>query len=109
MKQKNIDIGLLQRRRKVLFEELKKNEDAGMKIRNQIIEIEDKLHQLEAPMTKSDPKNDTITHCHDGDCPKCGYPETLYIRNKETGDILEEKCSSKKCDWSKKFRTSKKK
>lgn len=56
MKQKDIDIGLLQRRRKVLFEELKKIGEKDIKVRNQIIEIEDKLHQLEAPMTKENKK-----------------------------------------------------
>ncbi|MDD4601631.1 MAG: hypothetical protein PHQ46_11370 [Negativicutes bacterium] len=44
-----------------------------------------------------------MIHVHDRKCPKCGFPETVYIRNAKTGDILVEYCSSKKCDWKKIF------
>lgn len=36
---------------------------------------------------------------HDGDCPKCKFPETIEIRNIKTGELLGEKCSKRGCDW----------
>jgi hypothetical protein len=44
-----------------------------------------------------------IVHVHDGNCPKCGFPETVYIRNSKTGDILVEYCSKRECEWKKVF------
>jgi len=41
-----------------------------------------------------------IQHVHDGDCPECGFPETIFVRDAETHELLKEKCS-KKCGWEK--------
>jgi len=45
---------------------------------------------------------DVISVVHDGDCPKCKFPETLELRNSKTGKFLGEMCStfrSGKCAW----------
>jgi len=42
---------------------------------------------------------DIMQHVHDGDCPKCKFPETVYVRNVKTGKLLKEKCSSRNCNW----------
>ena len=33
----------------------------------------------------------------DKDCPKCGFPETVTIRNIKTGEVLGERCSKFQC------------
>lgn len=47
---------------------------------------------------------------HDGDCPKCGYPETTIVRDMATMTPLWEECGSvgvrknkKHCDWGRKM------
>jgi ribosomal protein L37E len=40
----------------------------------------------------------TIRTCHDEDCPKCGFPETIDIRNAKTFEIIRRVCS-KNCGW----------
>lgn len=45
----------------------------------------------------------TIRTVHDGDCPRCGFPETVYVRDSGTMQILREECSSRTCHWSKKI------
>lgn len=40
---------------------------------------------------------------HDENCPKCDFPETVIVREKETMKPLYIECSSKKCDWAKKM------
>lgn len=40
----------------------------------------------------------TITTCHDEDCPKCGFPETLDVRDSKTMEIKRRICS-KRCGW----------
>lgn len=39
---------------------------------------------------------------HDGDCPKCGFPETVYTLGGVNQDVLREECSKKDCYWSRK-------
>ena len=41
-----------------------------------------------------------VRTCHDEDCPKCGFPETIIIRDAKTMKPLMIECS-KKCGWSK--------
>jgi len=41
---------------------------------------------------------EVIGHFHDDDCPNCKFPETIMVRNAETGTLLQEHCS-KGCDW----------
>lgn len=36
--------------------------------------------------------------CHDEDCPKCGFPETIDVRNPNTMAIIRRICS-KRCGW----------
>ena len=38
-----------------------------------------------------------IQTVHDADCPKCGFPETVQLRNEKTGEILGERCSKRDC------------
>ena len=48
----------------------------------------------------------TIRTVHDEDCPKCGWPETIIIRELPTMKPLEIECAKKRkgeCDWSKKL------
>lgn len=40
---------------------------------------------------------------HDGDCPRCGFPETVYVRDSLTMDILREECSKRSCHWNRKL------
>jgi hypothetical protein len=47
-----------------------------------------------------------IRTCHDEDCPKCGWPETIIIRDQATMKPIEIECALKRkgrCDWSKKL------
>lgn len=46
-------------------------------------------------------QGNTIKTCRDENCPKCGYPETLVIREEKTMKPLRIICSSKKCDYCK--------
>lgn len=39
-----------------------------------------------------------MTHVHDGDCPKCGFPETVMVRDAKTMDLIAEYCSEE-CGW----------
>jgi len=42
----------------------------------------------------------TIMTCHDENCPKCNFPETLIVRSVYTMKPLRIKCSNyRKCDW----------
>jgi len=45
-----------------------------------------------------------IRTVHDGDCPRCGFPETVHTRDSKTGRILREECSNKNCKWHKKIK-----
>ena len=40
-----------------------------------------------------------ITSVHDGDCPKCKYPETIYVMNTNKNKVIAEYCSAY-CGWS---------
>lgn len=40
----------------------------------------------------------TILTCHDENCPSCGFPETLDVRDSETMEIKRRICS-KRCGW----------
>lgn len=40
---------------------------------------------------------------HDEDCPKCGFPETVIVREEKTMKPLYIECSLRKCDWAKKM------
>jgi hypothetical protein len=44
-----------------------------------------------------------LSHVHDGDCPQCGFPETIIIRDVKDDKILAEECS-KSCGWYKKIK-----
>jgi hypothetical protein len=44
-----------------------------------------------------------IRTCHDEDCPQCGFPETIIIRNARTMKPLRIICS-KGCGWWKKIK-----
>lgn len=46
---------------------------------------------------------DVIKTCHDADCPKCGFPETIIVRDAESMKPIKEVCSAK-CGWSRKIR-----
>lgn len=50
-----------------------------------------------------------IRTCHDEDCPKCGFPETIIVREEATMNPLWIECSDRKCDWGKKIIQKKKK
>ena len=41
-----------------------------------------------------------IIHVHDGNCPKCKFPETIFVRDQE-GKLVYEMCSNY-CGWGKK-------
>ena len=43
-------------------------------------------------------QGEPILTCHDEDCPKCGFPETIDVRNSETMKIMRRICS-KRCGW----------
>jgi hypothetical protein len=43
-----------------------------------------------------------IRTVHDADCPKCGFPETIIIRQEGTMMPLREECS-KGCGWKRKI------
>ena len=49
-----------------------------------------------------------LTHVHDEDCPKCGFPETIIVREMKSHKPIAAYCS-KECGWSKKFIIKKKK
>lgn len=40
---------------------------------------------------------------HDGDCPRCGFPETVITRSSETMQPVREECSSQTCHWNRKI------
>ena len=40
---------------------------------------------------------------HDADCPKCGFPETIIVRDQQTMEALWEECSKKTCNWGRKI------
>ena len=47
-----------------------------------------------------------IRTCHDEDCPKCGFPETIIVRNAKTMKPLWIECSariSNGCSWQQTF------
>lgn len=49
----------------------------------------------------------TIRTLRDENCPKCGWPETITIREETTMKPLEIECGLKrkgKCDWSQKVK-----
>ena len=49
-----------------------------------------------------------IRTCHDEDCPKCGFPETIVIRNSKTFKPISIECTLRvrgKCDWHKRLKT----
>lgn len=55
-------------------------------------------------MAKHLKKEKTVRTYSDKDCPKCGFPETVIVRDGETMKSLSVECSnSKKCDWNKKL------
>ena len=39
-------------------------------------------------------KIEVVLNVQDKDCPKCKFPETLGLRNKKTGELIGEMCSS---------------
>ena len=39
-----------------------------------------------------------LIHVHDEDCPKCGFPETVIVRNIKTFKPIKAYCS-KECGW----------
>ena len=47
-----------------------------------------------------------ITHVHDEDCPKCGFPETIIVRRADNGQPIEAYCS-KECGWRKELKLKK--
>lgn len=49
-------------------------------------------------MKKKIKSGKTILTCHDEDCPKCGFPETLDVRDAKTMEIIRRICS-KRCGW----------
>ena len=48
-------------------------------------------------------RNKVVRTCHDADCPKCGFPETIIIREEDTMKPLWEECSDRSCDWGRKI------
>lgn len=51
------------------------------------------------------PKVKTILTCRDVNCPKCGFPETVVVRDAKTMEPLAIKCSSHSgCTWEKKIK-----
>lgn len=48
-------------------------------------------------------KGDVIYTVHDGDCPHCGFPETIIVRDDETMEPLRELCSKRSCHWQRKI------
>jgi hypothetical protein len=44
-----------------------------------------------------------IRTCHDEDCPKCGFPETIIVRLAETMKPIWIECSKRSCDWGRKL------
>jgi hypothetical protein len=51
------------------------------------------------------PEPGTIWTPHDEDCPKCGFPETITIRDEKTMKPLAFKCSKRKgCDFYRKLK-----
>jgi len=44
-----------------------------------------------------------VRTCHDEDCPKCGFPETIIVRNAKTFRPLWIECSKRDCSWGKKI------
>mgnify|MGYP001569850299 CR=1 FL=1 len=40
----------------------------------------------------------TIMTYHDEDCPRCGFPETIDVRDSKTMEIKRRICS-KRCGW----------
>lgn len=50
--------------------------------------------------------NEIIRTYHDEDCPKCGFPETIIVRNAKTMKPIWIECSQKKygkCEWKKTY------
>lgn len=47
-----------------------------------------------------------MSHVHDGDCPRCGFPETVMVRDAATGELLREYCSKRTCWWSRRVKTN---
>jgi len=39
-----------------------------------------------------------IKTVRDADCPSCGFPETIDIRNPRTMKVMRQECS-KRCGW----------
>lgn len=33
------------------------------------------------------------------DCPKCGYPELVYVKDAQTLEPIFKKCGNEKCNW----------
>jgi hypothetical protein len=48
---------------------------------------------------KGHPDEETVRTVHDEDCPQCGFPETIIVREAKTMKPLYALCSSGKCDW----------
>jgi len=49
------------------------------------------------------PKQERVVRTyHDEDCPRCGFPETIDVRNAVTMEIVRRECS-KRCGWEKTF------
>jgi len=47
---------------------------------------------------------ETIRTIQDKDCPKCGFPETVVVRNFPSMEPIAEMCSSHTgCDWARKI------
>lgn len=48
-----------------------------------------------------------IRTCHDENCPKCGFPETIIVRNAKTMKPLWIECSTRMtrgCSWQKELK-----
>jgi len=49
-------------------------------------------------------KQKFIRTCHDEDCPRCGFPETIIVRNAKTFKPIWIECSvrtTEGCPWQK--------
>ena len=49
-----------------------------------------------------------IRTCHDENCPKCNFPETIIIRIADSMRPIWEECGNIGCDWGRKIFTKRK-
>lgn len=49
------------------------------------------------PKIDEKPKRGESWFCHDENCPKCGYPETLTVVKGKA--FVRRICSRRGCDW----------